>query len=108
MVVTWVTMDYTSDSIVEYNKRGGPLDYKAHGTVDLFVDGGSDKRKIYMHRVTLTGLVPRVSYGNVKQELPKMWHINESFFLHILATLISIFMFYTTPQALALNIIVYK
>ncbi|KAK3718766.1 hypothetical protein QZH41_014027, partial [Actinostola sp. cb2023] len=62
MVVTWVTMDYTSDSIVEYNKRGGPLDYKAHGTVDLFVDGGSDKRKIYMHRVTLTGLVPRVSY----------------------------------------------
>jgi len=63
MIVTWATMDYTGDSIVEYNKKGGPLDMKAIGTVDEFVDGSASKRKVYMHRVKLTGLVPLQSYG---------------------------------------------
>jgi len=64
MVVTWVTMDYTSDSIVEYNKKGGPLDYKAHGTVTKYlVNAGAAGRTMYIHRVTMTGLVPTQYYG---------------------------------------------
>ncbi|XP_020912611.1 acid phosphatase type 7 [Exaiptasia diaphana] len=62
MVVTWVTMDLTTDSIVEYNKKGGPLVLKATGSVDKFVDGSSAHRTMYMHRVKLTDLVPQQSY----------------------------------------------
>lgn len=65
MVVTWVTMQYTEDSIVEYNKKGGPLDLKATGSVTKFVDGGSEHRTMYIHRVKLTGLVPEQYYGIV-------------------------------------------
>ena len=63
MVVTWVTLVPTNHSVVEFNKRGLPLDYQVMGKMTTFVDGGSEKRKIYVHRVTLTGLVPGQQYG---------------------------------------------
>ena len=65
MVVTWVTLDATNSSIVEYGHRS--LDAVAKGIQDVFVDGGSEKRKIYMHRVTLSGLKPSTTYSKFLQ-----------------------------------------
>ena len=60
IVVTWVTMEAANLSIVEYGQRD--LDTVAKGMQDIFVDGGSEKRNIYMHRVTLTNLRPNTRY----------------------------------------------
>ena len=63
MMVTWVTMASTDDTIVEYNKAGFPLTIRTSGSVSKFTDGGSEHRVLYMHRVKLTGLVPGQAYG---------------------------------------------
>ena len=47
MIVTWVTFDPTAISTVEYGIDN--LNMSAHGTSTLFVDGGTEKRKIYTH-----------------------------------------------------------
>lgn len=63
MVVTWTTFNKT-ESKVEYGLLGGRLfDMIAKGDVTLFVDSGEEKRKMYIHRVTLTDLKPAASYG---------------------------------------------
>lgn len=63
MVVTWTTFNKT-DSTVEYSLMGGRLfEMTAKGEATLFVDSGKEKRKIFIHRVTLTGLKPATSYG---------------------------------------------
>ncbi|XP_068729313.1 acid phosphatase type 7-like [Montipora capricornis] len=62
MIVTWVTLSFTNDSIVEYNKFGFPLTMRASGNITRFVDGGSEHRVLYMHRVKLTGLTPDEVY----------------------------------------------
>ena len=61
MIVTWVTLDYVNDSVVEY----GINDFKntAFGTSEIFIDGGSEKRKINMHRVILSNLLPNKIYS---------------------------------------------
>ncbi|KAJ4939123.1 hypothetical protein JOQ06_028584 [Pogonophryne albipinna] len=62
MVVTWTTLNKT-ESVVEYGLMGGRLfDMSAKGDVTLFVDSGEEKRKMYIHRVTLTGLKPAATY----------------------------------------------
>ena len=61
MVVTWVTLDMTEDSLVEYGSRG--LDSKARGVQDTFMDDGAEQRVLYIHRVKLTGLTPGLGYG---------------------------------------------
>ncbi|XP_072545878.1 acid phosphatase type 7 isoform X3 [Salminus brasiliensis] len=62
MVITWTTFDKT-DSMVEYNLWGGKLfSQTAKGMSTLFVDGGSEKRKMYIHRVTLSDLSPGSAY----------------------------------------------
>ena len=60
MVVTWVTFDPTDVSVVEYGIRD--LNMVAKGTMDKYIDGGSEHRTIYMHRVTLTELTPGQMY----------------------------------------------
>ena len=61
MIVTWVTFDPTAISTVEYGINN--LDSSANGTSTLFVDGGTEKRKIYIHRVTLKNLKPNQKYS---------------------------------------------
>lgn len=62
MVVTWVTQNKTSASIVRYGISG--LDQAASGNMTTFVDGGSQHHTLYIHRVTLSGLIPGQKYGN--------------------------------------------
>jgi len=52
--VTWVTMQSTSTSVVEYGIS--KLNRTAKGREDVFIDGGPEKRVLYIHRVTVTGL----------------------------------------------------
>ena len=61
MIVTWVTFDKTAISTVEYGINN--LDNSASGTSTLFVDGGLQKRKLYIHRVTLKNLKPNQRYS---------------------------------------------
>lgn len=63
MVVTWTTFS-KAESTVEYDLLGGQLfDMTAKGDATLFVDSGTEKRMMYIHRVTLTGLKPATIYG---------------------------------------------
>ncbi|XP_025104269.1 LOW QUALITY PROTEIN: acid phosphatase type 7-like [Pomacea canaliculata] len=60
MVVTWVTQDKTKESKVRFGQSS--LEYTAEGHTTTFVDGGSQHRKIYIHRARLHGLKPGESY----------------------------------------------
>lgn len=66
MMVTWVTLDaITRKPAVEYGPAEGrfptfPL--STLGTTSKFVDGGSEKRVMYIHRVLLEGLTPGADY----------------------------------------------
>lgn len=63
MLVTWTTFNET-ESRVEYGLLGGRLfELSTKGTSSLFVDSGVEKRKMFIHRVTLTGLRPAATYG---------------------------------------------
>lgn len=63
MVVTWTTSSKT-DSRVEYGLLGSRrFEMDAKGEATLFVDSGKEKRKMFIHRVTLAGLRPAASYG---------------------------------------------
>jgi hypothetical protein len=64
MTVTWVTLDYVNETAVEY----GIDDLKnlVMGTSEEFVDGGTEKRKINIHRVILSGLLPNQTYSKRK------------------------------------------
>ena len=61
MVVTWVTMNYFNQSVVEYGQNA-ILDKRATGWVSVFQDSGSEQRKEYIHRVVLQGLQPGQRY----------------------------------------------
>ena len=63
MVVTWVTFDPTNSSEVQYNLHGSTVSHSASGNVTTFVDGGLSKSVRYIHRVTLTSLLPLQKYG---------------------------------------------
>lgn len=75
MVVTWVTFDKANTSTVEYGKR--KLDSIATGASSLFVDGGNEKRSMFIHRVKLRNLIPGGSYvyhcGSVDGWSPLFW-----------------------------------
>jgi acid phosphatase type 7 len=60
-VLTWVTLSSTNESTVFYGEDM-PLSMKATGTEDLFIDGGYEKRQLFMHRVTLPNLKPKTKY----------------------------------------------
>lgn len=61
MLVTWVTMDFTSSSVVLYSSND-KLDLSQLGNVTKFVDGGPLRRTIYIHRAKMVGLKPGVKY----------------------------------------------
>jgi hypothetical protein len=63
MIVTWITLSQTPASIVEYGLND--LSMTAKGELEVFVDGGPDRRSICVHRVTLTRLIPGQKYGMV-------------------------------------------
>lgn len=63
MTVTWTTWVPTHSEVQFGTQAAGPLPLRAQGTVSTFVDGGILRRKLYMHRVTLRGLLPGVQYG---------------------------------------------
>ncbi|XP_054162251.1 acid phosphatase type 7-like [Oppia nitens] len=61
MMVTWVTMHHiTGHPRVEYGVED--LDMKAFGGTTRFVDGGQEKRHLYIHRVLITDLKPSHKY----------------------------------------------
>lgn len=63
MVVTWTTFNKT-ESTVEYGLLGGRMfELIAKGSSALFVDSGKEKRKMFIHRVTLIGLKPAATHG---------------------------------------------
>ncbi|KAK6304378.1 hypothetical protein J4Q44_G00249640 [Coregonus suidteri] len=63
MEITWTTFNETEESTVEYGLWGGRLfELTAKGNATLFVDGGSEGRKIHIHRVTLTDLRSASAY----------------------------------------------
>ena len=63
MLVTWTTFNQT-ESWVEYGLGGQRvLQRRAQGRATLFVDGGEEKRRMYIHRVTLIDLKPAAAYG---------------------------------------------
>ncbi|XP_076833780.1 acid phosphatase type 7 isoform X2 [Brachyhypopomus gauderio] len=62
MVITWTTLNET-DTMVEYSLWGGKLfSLSTKGNSTVFIDGGLEKRKIYIHQVTLSDLKPGSAY----------------------------------------------
>lgn len=62
MSITWVTLNATRDTVVEYG-LGQQLTLTAKGTQSNFTDGGALRRVIYIHRVLLTDLKPLQTYS---------------------------------------------
>lgn len=64
MMVTWVTMNSTKTPKVEYNLIGEEK-FCLHsvGFSSVFVDGGNEKRTMFMNRVLLKNLQPGQAYG---------------------------------------------
>ncbi|CAG2120724.1 unnamed protein product, partial [Medioppia subpectinata] len=62
MVVTWVTMDSTPETTVEFGQSPTGLNTITQGYATRFTDGGSEKRVMYIHRVVLKGLKPDEQY----------------------------------------------
>uniref|UniRef100_A0A8C0E405 Purple acid phosphatase n=1 Tax=Balaenoptera musculus TaxID=9771 RepID=A0A8C0E405_BALMU len=62
MTVTWTTWVPTPSEVQSGLQLWGPLPLRAQGTFSPFVDGGILRRKLYIHRVTLQGLLPGVQY----------------------------------------------
>jgi len=65
IVVTWLTTNHTPDSVVEYGSQHElfNLNLKSEGTSQLFTDGGSEKRTMYIHRVFLKNLKTQSFYA---------------------------------------------
>jgi hypothetical protein len=60
MIVTWVTLNPINESVVEYGQN--MFDQRATGSVSVFLDGGTEKRQEYIHRVVLRELKPGQKY----------------------------------------------
>lgn len=65
MMVTWLTTNATPSSVVEFGSQSDHFALKNRqlGTIELFTDGGSEKRTMNIHRVLLKGLKPGESYA---------------------------------------------
>ncbi|KAK3881900.1 hypothetical protein Pcinc_013699 [Petrolisthes cinctipes] len=60
IVVTWTTPSPTDSSLVKYGRK--KIEQTALGNSLKFVDGGSEHREMWIHRVTLSGLQPDATY----------------------------------------------
>ena len=63
MTVTWVTLNATRDTVVEYGPAPEGLTMSTAGTQTAFTDGGPQKRTIYIHKVLLKDLKPQQKYS---------------------------------------------
>ena len=62
MIVTWTTFDSIGEKpLVEYGTK--KLDQVATGSSSKFVDGGSERRSMLIHRVKLVNLKPGQTYS---------------------------------------------
>lgn len=63
--MTWSTINNTKEaSLVEYGIIKSDVSQTATGIATEFIDGGLAKRVQFIHRVTLTGLLPKQKYCN--------------------------------------------
>ena len=62
MTVTWTTWVPTPSEVQFGLQLWGSLPLQAQGTFSPFVDGGILRMKLYIHQVTLQGLLPGVQY----------------------------------------------
>ncbi|KAL3985516.1 Iron/zinc purple acid phosphatase-like protein C family protein [Acanthocheilonema viteae] len=60
MWITWLTYNDTFSSVVEYGIND--LRWFAKGNSILFIDGGKQRSKRYIHRILLTDLIPGTVY----------------------------------------------
>ncbi|EJW79864.1 hypothetical protein WUBG_09227, partial [Wuchereria bancrofti] len=60
MWITWLTYNDTFSSVVEYGIND--LRWSVKGSSSLFIDGGKQRSRRYIHRVLLTGLIPGTIY----------------------------------------------
>lgn len=61
IIVTWVTANQTENSVVEYGID--ELVNTAYGNQTLFIDGGTEKRRFYIHTVLLHNLKQNQTYS---------------------------------------------
>ena len=65
-VATWTTLSPTTSStvgsIVNYGTDPANLKNSIQGTEEVFIDGGHEKRKEYIHRVIFPQLSPKRRY----------------------------------------------
>lgn len=85
MTVTWSTLDHVDASVVEVAAcpsgffgddcvelvQQYSLQWTVNGTVKPFVDGGSNHRTQYIHRVYLSGLKPLTNYSKLPSQIAK-------------------------------------
>ncbi len=64
MTVSWVTMNNTECSTVQYGVKS--FTKAAQGSSTVYVDGGKERRKLYMHKATLIKLVAGKVYGKYR------------------------------------------
>jgi len=62
VVVTWSTLSYAGQSLVEWGSTMFDLSSTNAGSSSRFVDGGSLRSTQYIHRVHLYGLAPNSTY----------------------------------------------
>ena len=60
MIITWTTLSYVSESVVEYGIENLRSHTKGYGR--NFQHGGSAKRNTTVHQVLLNDLIPGVTY----------------------------------------------
>lgn len=72
-MITWSTRNDTEESIVEYGIGG--LVLSAEGNSTLFVDGGQEKRKQYIHRVLLRNLTTDSKYSKIRVLLMSLMYL---------------------------------
>ncbi|XP_048259276.1 acid phosphatase type 7-like isoform X1 [Haliotis rufescens] len=62
MIVTWNTINDTKISAVKYGSSPLAINQQVTGYSTHFVDGGTEHRAQYIHRVVITGLTPGQKY----------------------------------------------
>ena len=62
--MTWVTLNATDNSTLEYG-LGDSLSAQISAQTQEFVDGGSEKRRLFIHTARITNLKPSERYGKL-------------------------------------------
>ena len=60
-VVTWTTWNATAKSRAQFGTEADSLDGGAAGDVEVFFEGGAERRRQFIHTVRLVGLEVRIA-----------------------------------------------